>query len=70
MSDAPGGPNGWQASDGKWYPPAHGAFVYISVQNRGDSGSVTCSITVDNVVVAENTSSGGYVIASCDGLVP
>ena len=44
-----------------------GAFVYISAQNEGESGTVTCRITVDGEVISENTSSGAYTIASCDG---
>lgn len=47
-----------------------GAFVYLSVQNTDAAGSVTCRITVDGTVISENTSSGGYVIASCKGRVP
>lgn len=44
-------------------------FVYLSVQNQQPAGSVTCRITVDGVVVSENTSSGGYTIATCQGRV-
>jgi len=44
-----------------------GSFVYISAQNQGEDGTVTCRITVDGEVVSENTSSGAYSIASCDG---
>jgi hypothetical protein len=47
-----------------------GDFVYLSVQNQQPAGSVTCRITVDGVVVSENTSTGGYTIASCKGQVP
>lgn len=47
-----------------------GAFVYLSVQNQSASGSVTCRILVDGTPISENTSSGGYVIASCQGRVP
>jgi hypothetical protein len=43
------------------------AFVYISAQNEGASGDITCRITVDGVVVSENTASGGYTIATCQG---
>jgi len=46
-----------------------GDFVYLSVQNQQSVGSVTCRITVDGVVVSENTSSGGYTIATCQGRV-
>jgi hypothetical protein len=44
-----------------------GNFVYISAQNKGSSGTITCRITVDGVVNSTNTSSGGYAIASCTG---
>lgn len=44
-----------------------GSFVSIAAQNQGDSGTVTCRITVDGVVVSENTASGAYTIATCDG---
>lgn len=47
-----------------------GDFVYVSVQNQQGAGSVTCRITVDGAVVSENTSSGGYTIATCKGEVP
>lgn len=47
-----------------------GDFVYLSVQNSDAAGSVTCRIAVDGVVISENTSTGGYVIASCKGVVP
>ncbi|TFD10072.1 DUF2510 domain-containing protein [Cryobacterium sp. TMT1-2-2] len=49
---------------------APGAFLYISAQNRGDRGTVTCKIIVDGVTVSENTSSGAYGIASCDYSMP
>lgn len=44
-----------------------GQFVYISAQNRGDIGSVTCSISVDGEVISENTSTADYGIATCKG---
>jgi hypothetical protein len=47
-----------------------GDFLYLSVQNQQPAGSVTCRITVDGVVVSENTSTGGYVIATCQGRMP
>lgn len=67
-----------QAGDtGLTFPTQPGAFVYLSVQNHNDSGSVTCRITIKTVtgnlevsrVISEVTSSGGYVIASCKGRV-
>ena len=47
-----------------------GDHVYVSVQNQQGAGSVTCRITVDGLKVSENTSSGGYAIATCQGKVP
>jgi len=47
-----------------------GAFVYLSIQNGKGYGSVTCRITIDGKVVSENTSHGGYKIATCTGTVP
>lgn len=44
-----------------------GEFLYISAQNQGDSGSVTCEIWVNDTKWKESTSSGAYVIASCSG---
>jgi hypothetical protein len=44
-----------------------GDFVYISAQNQGEHGTVTCRITSDGVVISENTASGAYAIASCKG---
>lgn len=44
-----------------------GAFVYISAQNEGETGTVICRITVDGVVVSENTADGAYAIATCKG---
>ncbi len=49
---------------------SRGDFVYLSVQNADAAGAVTCRITVDGMVISENTSNGGYVIASCKGSVP
>lgn len=47
-----------------------GAFLYLSIQNSEGFGSVTCQIIVDGVEVTKVTSSGGYVIATCQGKVP
>jgi hypothetical protein len=47
-----------------------GQFLYLSAQNLGEAGTVTCRISVDGVTVSENTSSGSYSIASCDGSAP
>lgn len=47
-----------------------GDFAYVSVQNQQHAGSVACRITVDGTVLSENTSTGGYTIATCQGSVP
>jgi ABC-type glycerol-3-phosphate transport system substrate-binding protein len=44
-----------------------GQFVYVSAQNQGSYGSVTCEITSGGVSVSQNTSTGGYSIATCSG---
>lgn len=41
-------------------------FLYISAQNAGEYGDVTCSIVIDGTVVSENTASGAYMIATCE----
>lgn len=46
---------------------SRGAFAYISAQNTGKTGTITCKITVDGVLISTNTSSGSYAIASCKG---
>lgn len=48
---------------------ASGAFVYLSIQNGDEYGSVSCKITVDGNVISENTSDGGSAIATCQGKV-
>lgn len=47
-----------------------GAFVYLSIQNGDEYGSVSCRITVDGAVISENSSDGGFTIATCQGQVP
>jgi len=47
-----------------------GDFVYLSVQNSEGFGSVSCRIIVDGVEISNNTSYGGYKIATCQGRVP
>lgn len=44
-----------------------GSFVYIAAQKKGAGGIITCRITVDGYVVAENSSSAAYGIATCKG---
>lgn len=43
-----------------------GGFLYISAQNNGD-GTITCEIKVDGLTVAQNTASGEFAIATCEG---
>lgn len=47
-----------------------GDFVYLSIQNAGDSGTVTCRIVVDGVELLSNTSDGAYKIATCSTRLP
>ena len=42
-------------------------FLYVSAQNNNDNGTVTVSIIKNSKVIATNTSSGAYVIATVDG---
>jgi hypothetical protein len=44
-----------------------GAFLYVSAQNETKSGSVSCRIVVDGVIISENTSSGAFKVVSCEG---
>jgi hypothetical protein len=39
-------------------------FLYVSAQNQGDSGTVTCSIRNNGRVIKQSTSSGAYVICT------
>lgn len=45
----------------------HGTFLYISAQNQGDNGSVSCEIWVNGVKWRDSTSDGAYVISDCSG---
>lgn len=66
MRDEKTGQEGIRSSD---YKP--GAFLYLSVQNKGDAGgAVTCRITVGDKVIDEVTSRGAGVIATCRGKMP
>lgn len=50
-----------------WFVPRPGQFLYISAQNQCDYGYVTVKITQNGQVLQENTSQGGYVIATVSG---
>jgi len=47
-----------------------GEFVYISVQNADNGGSIRCQILIDGDVAEEATSAGEFAIATCSGRVP
>jgi hypothetical protein len=44
-----------------------GGFVYISAQNKQETGTISCRIEADGIEIASNESSGAYAIAQCDG---
>jgi hypothetical protein len=46
-----------------------GDAAYVSAQNNGDHGTITCSIRVDGEVVQTNSSSGAYAIVTCSGRI-
>ncbi len=49
----------WKQTGTRW--------LYMSAQNNTDNGTVTVKIIRDGKVVAQQTSSGAYVIATVDG---
>lgn len=66
--DVPLGPSG--GPPGLRRTLATGSPVSLTAQiSSDDSGTVTCRITADGVVIVENTSSGGYAVVSCTGTV-
>lgn len=42
-------------------------FTSLSAQSAGGSGTITCKVTVDGKLVAENTSQGQYAVVTCSG---
>ena len=48
---------------------APGGVAYISAQNLGQTGTVTCRIIVDGVVYKTSTSDGAFKIATCGGSI-
>lgn len=48
---------------------ASGDFLYISAQNQGETGSVTCNIYVNGVLEETSTSSGRFVISTASGSI-
>ena len=59
--------NGRAVPWSKSFSADEGNFLYVSAQNGGESGNVTCTIYVDGVAAKTNTSTGGYTIATCSG---
>lgn len=55
--------NGWYY----YFVPTKGQFLYLSAQNQCDSGYVRVKFVKDGTTIRENTSSGGYVIATVSG---
>ena len=55
--------NGWTY---KWSQKGT-RWLYVSAQNNNASGNVTVRIIKDGKTVAENTSVGGYTIATVSG---
>lgn len=53
-------------TEGIRFTTDRGDFLVMSAQNQDSSGSVTCIIEVDGQEISRNTSSGAYVIASCE----
>ena len=44
-----------------------GQFLYVSAQNQGETGTITCEIILNGAVVKSAQSNGAYAIASCSG---
>ena len=51
----------------KTYQLLKGDFLYISAQNKADSGSITTNISVNGVNFKTTTSIGAFVIATSSG---
>ena len=51
--------------DGIKFSTTIGHSLYISAQNQGDSGDISCIIEENGIEIARNTSRGAYTIASC-----
>lgn len=47
-----------------------GDFVYVSAQNKRNTGSIIVRILVDSVEWKKSASSGAYVIATASGSLP
>ncbi|MCF8324035.1 MAG: hypothetical protein K9I84_03675 [Leadbetterella sp.] len=55
--------NGWTY---KWSQQGK-RWLYVSAQNNRSSGNVTVRILINGKIIAENTSVGGYTIATVSG---
>jgi hypothetical protein len=53
----------------KTFAGKDGQFVYISGQNKGESGDTTCIVYVDGRQKETNTSSGAYAICTASGTI-
>lgn len=47
-----------------------GQALYLSAQQDLGGTTVTCRITVDGTIIAENTSNGRFRIVTCQGVAP
>lgn len=47
-----------------------GDLAYLSAQNTGETGDITCIILIHGAEVARNTSTGAYTIATCQAPIP
>lgn len=47
-----------------------GDELYFSVENATDTGTITCEVLVDNVVVTSSTHAGAFKRGACMGTTP
>ena len=52
------------------FQAARGTHAYLSAQNKAATGSVWVAIYVNGKTLKESKSSGPYVIAMANGLIP
>lgn len=68
----PLGNKGALFNDRPWsmsFPANVGQFLYLSVQNLHDHGTIICEITVNGKMIQQAESKGGYAVATCSGSV-
>ena len=46
-----------------------GEVLYVSAQNAGAAGTVTCEISINGKTVKRARSSGAYAVVTCDAMV-